>query len=77
MSLITDASADWSAPVVLSADEVWQVRKGAAYLTTTAAPADEDGLFLHEMHAVQFSAGSTVLYRRHGDTENVIVREVV
>ena len=28
MALITDAANDWSTPVILTADEIWQTRKG-------------------------------------------------
>lgn len=77
MTLITDAGASWSAPVALSADEVWQTRKGAVYLTTTSNPAPEDGVKLYEMQAVQLSAGLSVRYRKSGPTEALIVREAI
>lgn len=77
MALITDATTNWSAPIVLTADEVWQTRKGSVFLSTTANPAADDGLALHEFHAAQFSAGSSVSYRKEGAGEAVIVREVV
>lgn len=77
MSLITDAASTWSAPVTLANDEVWQARKGSVFVTTTASPAAGDGLSLHENHAVRFSAGTAVSYRKEGNTEALIVREAV
>lgn len=77
MALITDAATAWSAPVTLTSDEVWQTRKGSVFVTTTANPAADDGLALHENHAVRFSAGVTVSYRKEGATGALIVREAV
>lgn len=75
MALITDAATGWSSPVTLATDEIWQTRKGSVFVTTTATPAADDGLALHEFHAVQLSAGSVVSYRKEGDGEALIVRE--
>ena len=77
MALITDAANGWSTPVTLTSDEIWQTRKGSVFVTTTASPAADDGLALHEFHAVQFSAGSSVSYRKEGVTEALIVREAI
>jgi len=77
MALITDATTSWSAPVTLTANEVWQSRKGAVYVTTTDNPDAEDGLELQERHAVQFSAGLTVRYRKASPTEALVARETV
>lgn len=77
MSLITDATTSWSSPVTLTVDEIWQTRKGSVFVTTTASPAAEDGLALHEFHAVQLSAGSQVLYRKEGSAAALIVREAI
>lgn len=77
MALITDATTGWSTPVTLAADEIWQTRKGSVFVTTTASPAANDGLALHEFHAVQFVAGSSVSYRKEGATEALIVREAL
>lgn len=77
MALITDAATDWSAPITLSVDEVWQTRKGSVFVTSTASPDPDDGVALHENHAIQFSAGSAVRYRKTGTTEALIVREAV
>ena len=77
MSLISDAATSWSAPVTLTSDEIWQTRKGSVFVSTTGSPATDDGLALHEFHAVQFSAGSVVLYRKEGPGEALIVREAI
>ena len=77
MALITDATSGWSATVTLSGDEVWQTRAGSVFVTTTSNPAADDGLSIHENHAVRFSAGSTIRYRKEGSTEALIVREEV
>lgn len=77
MALITDADSQWSDPITLTADEVWQTRKGSVFLTTTASPAAADGIALHENHAVRFSAGATVRYRKEGTPEAMVVREAV
>jgi hypothetical protein len=43
MSLIKNITNDWSEPVVLAADEIWQARWGSVFVTTTANPDPEDG----------------------------------
>lgn len=75
MALITDAATNWSSPVTLTTDEIWQTRKGAVYVTTTSSPDAEDGLALHEFHAVQFTTGSVVRYRKEGACVALIARE--
>ena len=77
MALITDATTTWSSSVTLSTDEIWQARKGSVFVSTTPTPAANDGLALHEFHAVQLAAGSNVSYRKEGDGEALIVREAV
>lgn len=77
MALITNATTDWSAPVTLTEDEVWQARRGSVYVTTTSSPDAQDGIILQENHAVQFNAGRTVRYRRVDIAEAVIAREAV
>lgn len=77
MALITDATTAWSSPITLSSDELWQSRKGSVFVTTTANPAIDDGLSLHENHAVRLPAGTAVSYRKEGVTEALIVREAV
>lgn len=77
MALITDAVTAWSSPVTLTEDEVWQARKGAIFVTTTGTPGPDDGVALTENTAIQFSAGRSVRYRKIGETEALIAREVV
>lgn len=77
MALITDAETTWSTPIVLSTDEIWQTRQGSVFITTTAAPATNDGIGLHENHAVRLAAGASVSYRKEGITDALIVREAV
>ena len=77
MALITNATTSWSSPVTLASDEIWQTRKGSVFLTTGSSPAADDGLGLHENHAVRLPAGAAVRYRKEGTTEAVIVREAV
>jgi hypothetical protein len=77
MALITDATTGWSTPITLSTDEVWQTRKGSVFVTTSASPAAEDGIALQENHAVRFTAGLSVQYRKEGVTEALIAREAV
>ncbi|MDH5528873.1 MAG: hypothetical protein OEY05_02460 [Paracoccaceae bacterium] len=77
MSLITDATTGWSSPVTLTTDEIWQTRKGSVFVSTTVSPDPEDGLALHEFHAVQFPAGSAVRYRKEGPGEALVVREAI
>ena len=77
MALITDAAIGWSTPVTLTSDEIWQTRKGSVFVTTSGSPAAEDGLALHENHAVQFPAGASVRYRKEGTTQALIVREAI
>lgn len=77
MALITDATNSWSTPVTLTVDEVWQTRKGSVFVTTSASPDAADGIALQENHAVRFSAGAAVRYRKEGTPEAMIVREAV
>lgn len=77
MAVITDVTFSWSTPVTLAVDEVWQARNGRVFVSTTASPADNDGIELWETHAVQFSAGQQVRYRKEGSEVALIVREAV
>lgn len=77
MSLISDATTDWSTAVTLTSDEIWQTRQGSVFVSTTSTPAADDGLALHEFHAVQFSTGSQVRYRKEGPGAALIVREAI
>lgn len=75
MAILTDATTDWSTPITLTTDEVWQTRAGSVYVTTTASPAADDGIWLQENHAVRFAAGVSVRYRKEGTTDATIARE--
>jgi len=77
MTLVNDAATTWSTPVTLTVAEVWQCRAGSVFVTTTDTPAANDGLWLHEMHAIHFSAGVTVRYRKEGNGTALIAREAV
>ena len=77
MALITDASTGWSSPITLTADEVWQAREGTVYVTTTTSPHVSDEIALYENHAVRFSAGASVSYRKEGNGTVLIAREAV
>jgi len=77
MALITDATTAWSSPVTLTSDEIWQCRKGAVFVTTSVSPDVDDGLEMHETHAVRLPSGAAVQYRKIGTTDAVIVREAV
>ena len=77
MALLSDAATGWSSPVTLMTDEIWQVRKGSVFVTTTSTPDADDGLALHEFHAVQLPAGSVVRYRKEGSGAALIAREAV
>lgn len=77
MAVITDADTAWSAPITLTTDEIWQARRGSAFVTTTADPDDDDGMLLLQYHAVRLPAGADVRYRKQGSETVVIVHEAV
>jgi hypothetical protein len=77
MTLIKDASLQWSDPVTVAQDEIWQVRSGSVLLTTTASPDPDDGLSLVLRDGIRVAAGSQIQYRREGDGFAVIAREVI
>lgn len=77
MALVTDATTAWSAAVTLTSDEIWQTRQGSVFVTTTDTPGPDDGIALHENHAVQLTAGAVVRYRKEGTTAALIVREAL
>ena len=77
MALITNAATTWSTPVTLTSDEIWQTRKGSVFVTTTSNPDANDGIALQENHAIRFSAGVSVLYRKEGSPDALIAREAV
>ena len=77
MALITDAATSWSTTITLATDEIWQARRGSIFVTTSSSPDAEDGVALHENHAVRLPAGAQVRYRKEDITEALIVREAV
>ena len=77
MALIRDAKAQWSAPVTLETEEVWQARSGVVFLTTSPEPEAEDGLALVLRDGLRLGAGLTVRYRTEADTAALIAREIV
>lgn len=77
MSLIKNATTDWSDPVTLSNDEIWQSRSGNVFITTTPDPEPEDGLSMVLREGIRLGAGLTVRYRKSGDVAALIAREVV
>lgn len=77
MPLITNASNTWSAPVTLSADEIWQARREGVFLSTAETPGPDDGLLLRDGSAVQFTSGRSVRYRLAGSKAALIAREVI
>ena len=77
MATITDAATGWSSPVSRTTNEVWQSRSGNVFVSTSASPGPDDGIALHEMHAIQFAAGLSVRYRKEGTGEAMIAREAV
>lgn len=77
MALIKNITNDWSKPVPLSANEVWQARWGSVFLTTTAEPDPEDGFVLQQGQGVLVTAGVQVRYRKEGAASAVIAREAV
>ena len=77
MAILSDAALTWSAPITLTVDEVWQTRQGRVFVTTTASPDADDGIELLENHAVRFTAGLNVRYRKTGAVDARIVREAV
>ena len=77
MALIRDAQNEWSDPVTLTKDEIWQARHGSVYLTTTADPEADDGITLVMRDGLRIGAGLSVRYRKTGSTDALIVREAV
>ena len=79
MTMINDVPSSWSEPVTLTNDEIWQVREGKVYITTTSNPSPDDGFVLLEGEGVLIRANKTVRYRRHASlsTGASLVREEV
>lgn len=77
MAIITDTDFVWSSLVTLGADEVWQARGDAVFVTTTPSPAAKDGIELRKGEAIRFPAGTQLRYRTEGPDPVEIVREVI
>lgn len=77
MTLIRNATLAWSDPVTIQQTEIWQVRGGCVFITTTATPDSDDGIFMVLREGVRFSPGLSVRYRKEGETEALIARETV
>jgi hypothetical protein len=78
MALITDVTASWSSGVTLSADEIWQCRKGAVLVSTMTSPGENDGILLvADGRALDIVTGKTVKYKAVNGLESTISREAV
>jgi hypothetical protein len=77
MALVTDANTSWSDPILLTSDEIWQVRSGSVFVTTTGTPAANDGLALVQGQGFYIRAGQQVRYRKEGTTVGLLVREEI
>lgn len=76
MPMITTMPTTWSAPVTLTADEVWQVRGGPVFVSTDATPDALGGLEMKNGDAVRITSGKAVRYRSFAPGSQ-IVRESV
>ena len=65
MAVLKVTNTEWSAPVLLTADEIWQVREGDVLIASWEPSGPVDGFLLsgHSNDAVQFKAGQSVRYR--------------
>lgn len=77
MSLIRDAKVEWSVPVTLQSDEIWQARSGCVYLTTSDSPDSDDGLCMVLRDGIRIGAGLSVRYRCEAGAPALIARESV
>lgn len=80
MSLITDATEEWSSGVTLTADEVWQAQSGWILISTAVSPGANDGIILRGERgdAIAISSGKTVKYKvSSGAAPFVLSREEV
>lgn len=75
MPLIDTIAAEWSAPVVLTAAEIWQVRAGRILITTETVVADDQGIELERGDALEIAGGKTVRFRRISASQARIYRE--
>ena len=77
MALIRDARIEWSAPITLEKDEIWQARSGSIFFTTTPEPESDDGLAMVLRDGIRLCAGVSVRYRKEGEGAALIAREVI
>ncbi len=77
MSLIRDVRLEWSDPVTLGNDEIWQARSGSIFFSTTPEPESDDGLAMVLRDGIRLGAGVAVRYRKEGEGAALIAREVV
>lgn len=77
MSLIRDIGTEWSAPITLDHDEIWQARSGSIFFTTSSAPEADDGLAMVLRDGILLRAGVSVRYRKEGAGSALIAREAV
>lgn len=77
MALIRNVTNEWSAPVTLQTDEIWQARDGQIFVTTSSEPESDDGISMVQRDGLRIAAGLTVRYRKSGETAALIVREAV
>ena len=77
MTLIKDATIQWSDPVTVEQDEIWQTRSGSIFITATQSPDPDDGLALVLRDGLRIKAGTQIRYRREGSAFAVIVRELL
>ncbi|WP_375175509.1 hypothetical protein [Pseudooceanicola sp.] len=80
MTVITDATTDWSAGVTLTVDEVWQNKRTTplSLATGASAPGDDlDGVQLGPYDSLFLSAGVTVYYRKADSSSSLFTRTAV
>jgi hypothetical protein len=77
MSLIRDVSQEWSDPVTLDKDEIWQARSGSVFFSTSPEPENDDGLAMVLRDGIRLCAGLSVRYRKEGAGAALIAREAV
>lgn len=80
MTVITDATTNWSAGVELQVDEVWQNKRTTplSLATGVSAPVDDlDGVQLGPYDSLFLSAGVTVYFRKADNGPCVFTRTAV
>jgi hypothetical protein len=78
MTVVTDATYDWSSAVTLATAEFWQVQEGPMFIATSASAAPSgptDGLLLSDGDILALGATEVVRYRSaRPDGKAVFVR---